>query len=116
MLKFPTILHNIRDLNLLEERMVSLRIPFYNIVPLVHQYGLKGSVVNVPIDVNTSVNILPRHFNHTYTIQIKLKRQIRNARKYIYQTVSPSKILTALHEHFNRAKNWPKMLKRRTFS
>ena len=36
------------------------------------QFGLKGNLVNVPMNVDTSVPVLPRSFSDTHTIQLKL--------------------------------------------
>jgi hypothetical protein len=37
------------------------------------QLSIHGNVVNVPADVNTNVNVLPRPINESPTIPIKLK-------------------------------------------
>ncbi|KAI2804624.1 hypothetical protein BLOT_003611 [Blomia tropicalis] len=53
--------------------MVSLRIPFYNIVPLIHQYGLKGSVVNVSIDeIITFLSIYDLDFVKVFYFKLNL--------------------------------------------
>ena len=64
------------NLNNLEERLVSLRIPFMQIRALNSggQFSLKGSVVNVPSDIEPTIHILPRLQNKTETIPVKLKR------------------------------------------
>lgn len=50
------------ELNLVEERLITLRLPFMSIRCLKHSnrpYGIKGQVVNVPIEVPTLVKCLP---------------------------------------------------------
>jgi hypothetical protein len=77
-LNYPKIPDCLLGLTCLEERLVSPRIPFMQIGSLGvdRQCGLKGSVVNVPVSVDTSVSVLPRSFDQTFTIQIKLKRKM----------------------------------------
>lgn len=45
-----------------EERLISPRIPFMQLVekPRGRQKSLRGNVVNVPSDVNSTVTVLPR--------------------------------------------------------
>lgn len=40
------------------------------------QLNLKGNIVNVPADVNTTVKLLPRMLDNTETIPVKLKRNL----------------------------------------
>ena len=67
-MKFP---YKPAELNLsdLEERLISLRIPFMQIRALNSggQFSLKGSVVNVPADIEPTIRALPR-----------LRKKIRN--------------------------------------
>ncbi|GIY01978.1 ATP-dependent DNA helicase [Caerostris darwini] len=65
------------ELNDLEERPVALRIPFMQIRELGRdrQYGIKGSVKNVPDDLHKSADCLPRNVNDSATIYVKLKKQ-----------------------------------------
>lgn len=53
---------DLRELSPLKERMISKRLPFMHIVNLPRggQKGIKGSVVNVPSNISTITNILPR--------------------------------------------------------
>jgi hypothetical protein len=66
------------DLNELEERLISLRIPFMQLYELKpgDQLSIRGSVVNVPVDVESTVNALPRPINDSATIPVKLKRKV----------------------------------------
>ena len=82
----------------LEERLISPRIPFMIIRTLsfCKQFGLKGNLVNVPMNVDTNVSILPRSFSDTYTIQLKLMRQMKNKNAFMYETIRPKVVHTAV--------------------
>ena len=64
------------NLNNLEERLISLRIPFMQIRALNSggQFSLKGSVVNVPAEIEPTIRSLPRVQHKSETIPVKLKR------------------------------------------
>jgi PIF1-like helicase/Helitron helicase-like domain at N-terminus/UvrD-like helicase C-terminal domain len=97
-LEFPEIPEELCGLTQLEERLVSPRIPFMQIRPLSYvdkQYGLKGSVVNVMVNVDSSVSILPRSFDETHTVQLKLKRMMRHTSDYMYEVIRPQKVYLA---------------------
>ena len=53
-----------QELNLhqLEERLIALRIPFMHIreLPRGGQDSLKVTVINVPVDIQPTINCLPR--------------------------------------------------------
>lgn len=55
----------------LEERLISHRIPFMQLV----EKPRGGNVVNVPSDVTTTVSTLPRTLSDSETVQVKLKRK-----------------------------------------
>lgn len=57
---------------------------------------MKGSIVNIPVDINEMVNVLPRNFDEMSTIQIKLKRHMEHKSDYMYETIRPAKICEAL--------------------
>ncbi|CAF0843236.1 unnamed protein product [Adineta ricciae] len=82
----------------LEERLISPRIPFMAIRSLgfCKQFGLKGNLVNVPMNVDTNVSILPRSFSDTHTIQLKLIRQMKNKNAFMYETIRPKVVHTAI--------------------
>ena len=73
-MKFPQK-SEILNLTSLEERLVSPRIPFMQIheLPRGGQFKIHGNVVNVPADVNSTVNVLPRSLNEltNYSSQTK---------------------------------------------
>ena len=65
------------DLHQLEERLIALRIPFMQIreLPRGGQYSLKGNVINVAVDMQPTVNSLPRPMDENFTVAIKLKKK-----------------------------------------
>jgi len=73
---FPEIPECLKNLTCLEERLISLRIPFMRILSLGYerQCGIRGAVVSVPISVPDTVSLLPRTFDSTHVIQVHLKR------------------------------------------
>ncbi|CAF4200242.1 unnamed protein product, partial [Adineta steineri] len=97
-LAFYEIRDCLKILTELEERLISPRIPFMVIRTLgfSKQFGLKGNLVNVPMNVDTNVSILPRSFSDTYTIQLKLMRQMKNKNAFMYETIRPKVVHTAV--------------------
>jgi len=63
------------DLNELEWRLLAPRLAFQKVMqaPRGKQLKITGNVVNVPADVSTTVNLLPRLENETGTIKVKLR-------------------------------------------
>ena len=59
------------------------------------QHGLHGMVVNVPIDIDKTVNQLPRTFIQSQTIQLQLFRKLSFAKPYLYETIRPNVVLEA---------------------
>ena len=96
-MKFP---HQIPELKLnsLEERLISLRIPFMQIRALNSggQFSLKGSVVNVPTEIEPTIRALPRFQNESETIPIKLKRMKELKGSVVTENVRPAFVLNAL--------------------
>ena len=66
------------DLHQLEERLISLRIPFMQIRELSRggQYSLKGNVINVPLDSQPTVSCLPRPMDENFTVAVQLKKKL----------------------------------------
>ena len=52
-------------------------------------------VVNVPIDVDKTVNQLPRTFLQSKTIQLQLFRKLSFSKPYLYETIRPNVVLEA---------------------
>ena len=59
------------------------------------QFKIHGNVVNVPANVNSTVNVLPRTMNELQTIPVKLKRRLVYKNHYSFQTIRPLKVLKA---------------------
>jgi hypothetical protein len=97
-LAFHEVPDCLKTLTELEERLISPRIPFMVIRSLgfCKQFGLKGNLVNVPMNVDTNVSILPRSFSDTHTIQLKLMRQMKNKNAFMYETIRPKVVHTAV--------------------
>ena len=66
------------NLHQLEERLIALRIPFMQIreLPRGGQYSLKGNVINVPVDIQPTINSLPRPMDENFTVAIQLKKKL----------------------------------------
>ncbi|CAF3778192.1 unnamed protein product, partial [Rotaria sp. Silwood1] len=97
-LAFYEIPDCLKTLTELEERLISPRIPFMVIRSLGYskQFDLKGNLVNVPMNVDTNVSILRRTFSDTQTIQLKLMRQMKNKNAFMYETIRPKVVHTAV--------------------
>ena len=91
------------DLNNLEERLISLRIPFMQIRALNSggQFSLKGSVVNVPAEIEPTIRALPRLLNESETIPVKLKRMKEQKHAVATENVRPVAVMTALRTLMN---------------
>ena len=92
-------------LHQLEERLISLRIPFMRIreLPRGGQYSLKGNVINVPVDIQPTVSCLPRPMDENFTIAIQLKKKLSYKKVDFKENVRPLKVLTALHWLVNKS-------------
>ncbi|XP_061196745.1 uncharacterized protein LOC133205019 [Saccostrea echinata] len=82
----------------MEERLISPRIPFMQLMekPRGGQKSLRGNVVNVPSDVNSTVKCLPRTLSESETVQVKLKRKISFKNHVLHEAIRPKKCLNAL--------------------
>ena len=86
------------SLNMLELRLVSLRVPFMKVValPSGKQKCIHGPAVNVPSKVHTICTVLPRLPSQNELIPLKLKRKLAYRGHYMYDYISPDKVLSAL--------------------
>ena len=64
-----------------------------------NQFKIKENVVNIPADVNNTVNILPRLPQGSGTIKVQFKRQLEYKSSALSLNARPNKIL--------QAANWP---------
>ena len=89
----------------LEERLISLRIPFMQIreLPRGRQLSVKGNVVNVPVDIQPVVEALPRPLDENVTIPVKLKKKLSHKSCAFTENVRPLRVLVALHWLMNHS-------------
>ena len=92
-------------LNALELRLICLRVPFLKMValPSGKQRSIHGPAVNVPSKVDTICNVLPRLPSQSELVPLKLKRKIAYRGHYMYDYITPQKLLEALR--FLKANN-----------
>lgn len=85
------------DLTPLEERLVAPRIPFMQLreKPRGGQLSITGNVVNVPADVTTTIQKLPRLRSEDETIPLKFKRNLMFKHSISFENVRPNKVLNA---------------------
>ena len=90
----------------LEERLISLRIPFMQMreLPRGRQLSVKGNVINVPVEIQPVVNALPRPFDENVTIPVKLKKKMSFKSCAFTENVRPLSVLVALHWLMNNSK------------
>ena len=83
-LVLPSIPPEQAVLNILGRQLVFLSIPFMNLLSLPRggQKGVKGLVINVPSDISTVANALPRNMNESQLVKVKLKRKTSNKGHY----------------------------------
>jgi len=86
------------DLSPLEERLISRRIPFVQIVNLPRggQKGIKGPAVNVPSSLNDVISLLPRLPSDCGLVPVKLKRKLMYKGHVMYQSIRPDIVMRAL--------------------
>ena len=104
-LKLPQIPPELSDLNALELRLICLRLPFMKMValPSGKQRSIHGPAVNVPSKVDTICDMLPRLPSQSELVPLKLKRKLTYQGHYLYDYVTPQKLLEALR--FLKANN-----------
>ena len=98
------------NLHQLEERLIALRIPFMRIreLPRGGQYSLKGNVINVPVDIQPTINCLPRPMDENFTVAIQLKKKLSYKKVDFKENVRPLRVLTALHWLMNNSELYKK--------
>ena len=86
------------ELNDIEIRLLSLRIPFMKIVALPRgkQKAIHGPAVNIPTKLDAVCNLLPRLPNEAEILPMKLKRKLCYKSHYMYDSVHPQKMIAAL--------------------
>ena len=98
------------NLHQLEERLIALRIPFIQIreLPRGGQYSLKGNVINVPVDIQPTINCLPRPMDGNFTVAIQLKKNLSYKKVDFKENVRPLRLLSALHWLMNNSQLYKK--------
>jgi hypothetical protein len=67
------------------------------------QLSIKGNVVNVPIDIQPTINSLPRTFDKSGTISVKLKKKLSYKSCDFSENVRPMAVICALHHLMNES-------------
>ena len=82
----------------MEESLVAARTPFMQLreLPRGGQASITGNVVNVPTNVNRTIQVLPKKQSDEECIPIKLKRRLRYNHHYLYEYVRANKVYEAV--------------------
>ena len=93
------------ELSDLELRLISLCVPFMKMValPSGKQQSIHRPAVNVPSKVDTICDVLPRLPSQSELVPLKLKRKVAYRGHYMYDYITPQKLLDALR--FLKANN-----------
>ena len=85
------------DLNELECRLIAPRLAFQKIfqAPRGGQLKITGNIANVPANVNSTVNMLPRLPDETGTIKVQLKRRLQYKSSALSLNIQPHKVMQA---------------------
>ena len=88
----------VAELNALELRLNFLHLPFMKMValPSGKQRSIDGPAVNVASKFDTVCNVLPRLPSQSELIPLKLKRKLAYKGHYMYDYITPQKLLDAL--------------------
>ena len=72
------------------------------------QYSLKGNVINVPVDIQPTINCLPRQMDENFTVAIQLKKKLSYKKVDFKENVRPVRVLSALHWLMNNSELYKK--------
>ena len=97
-LKLDDIPVELKNINTLERRFISYRIPFMQMVhkPKGGQYGLNGPCINVPARLDAVCDLLPRLPHEVHIIPFKLKYRLVYKGHHMYNKICPETVLHAL--------------------
>ena len=97
-LSLDKVPQELSDLNSLELRPISMRIPFMKMIalPRGQQRCIHGPAVNIPANSSSICDLLPRLPSESQLIPMKLKRKLKYKEHYMYEYVCPAKLNTAL--------------------
>lgn len=114
--RYPPKPCNLPDLDPISIRLISPRIPFMSIRRLRRdgQYGIMGQVINVPVDVNSMVQQLPRRLDDDFSFNVCLKRKLIHKSSYLSGFVNKRDlkiwleylVRQPLYRHFNISVDW----------
>ena len=98
MCELEKIPEELKCLNKLELRLISLRILFLKMValPSGKQSCVHGPAVNVPSKLDNVCTLLPRLPGQTDLVPLKLKRKLGYKKHYMYDFIRPDKVMIAL--------------------
>lgn len=92
---YPKIPSHLPTLNLIEQRLISPRVPFMQIRRLRHvngQCGIYGQIMNVPVEFNTMVKQLPRNIQDDHCFYVHLKKKLIHKTSYVQGLINKSHI------------------------
>jgi hypothetical protein len=69
----------------------------FSLLPSGGQFSVKGNVVNVPVDIQPTIQSLPRKIDETGTIAVKIKRRLEYKSCDYSENVRPLAVICALH-------------------
>ncbi|KAK3924058.1 Halomucin [Frankliniella fusca] len=97
-LDFPKVDKAISALNRIEERLLAPRHVFQSL--WTHQgpngqLKAKGGIVNVPVEIDTSVQALPRKITDSYIIHIRVARRMSYVKDFMSGVVRPKLLYDA---------------------
>ena len=95
---FPVRPHELEH-HQLEEILIALRIRFMQICELSRggQLSVKGNVVNVPVDIQPTVNALPRQLDINVIVPMNLKKKLIYKKSDFTENVRPAAVISGLH-------------------
>ena len=90
-----------------------MRIPFMKMIalPRGQQRSIHGPAVNIPANLSSICDLLPRLPSESQLVPMKLKRKLKYKGHYMNEYVCPAKLFTALrwlksylHKYYNQSK------------
>jgi hypothetical protein len=97
-LDFPKQPQCLKDITRLEEWLIAPRHIFHSIWTVQGargQFRSKGGIVNVPVNVDTTVSCLPRRLDDSHVTHLNLVRRLQYKKDYIKGIISPAKVWQA---------------------
>lgn len=98
--KYPPKPPHLPPLNPISVRLISPRIPFMSIRRLTRrngQYAITGQVINMPINVQETIQQLPRQLHDDHALNVCLKRKLIHRSSYLRNRRSRRDTVHILH-------------------